>query len=91
MCAASNSVECAAILAKAGGIEKIKREKSGVRTVLDLDEVLKYKWPNLRGNEREREDGQTTPPADYKFNRSNYRAVDDKAKNLGRESVYYMF
>jgi len=87
---ASNSLRCAELLVKAGGIEKIPREKSGVRTVLDMDEVLQYKWPEAREGNAMELGAIATCPDDYKFKRSTDRAIDNLAQALERQSILNM-
>lgn len=48
---ASGSIRCCKLLAASGGVESIKRVKGGYRTILDMDEVLKYDWPDLNHKE----------------------------------------
>ena len=69
----SNSVNCARALASKGGVEWIKRPLEGYRSVTDVDAVIKYPWLKKMGQQ----------PEDYVLKRP-FRAVDDKAKNLGK-------
>jgi len=88
---ASGAVDCIELLTAAGGVDKILREKTGFRSILDMDEVLKYKWPNKRDGDEEGDFEDCAEPDDYLFKRSTDRAIDNKAANLGRQSIYYMY